>query len=103
MSDAKITLLRHLRLLALRAKQHALGLTSSLADSTATAIEQLDQEVSEVTTYVPSVSEDGTMSWTNDKGKENPAPVNIAQLVIQNLPDGDTATYGDGDTEVYGS
>lgn len=28
-------------------------------------------------TYTPSVSEDGTLSWTNDKGLTNPAPVNI--------------------------
>lgn len=29
------------------------------------------------TTFTPSVSEDGIISWTNDGGKENPAPVNI--------------------------
>lgn len=29
------------------------------------------------TTFTPSVSEDGTLSWTNDGGKENPASVNI--------------------------
>ena len=28
-------------------------------------------------TFTPSVSEDGTLSWTNDKGLENPEPVNI--------------------------
>lgn len=28
-------------------------------------------------TFTPSVSEDGTLSWTNDGGLENPAPVNI--------------------------
>lgn len=28
-------------------------------------------------TFVPSVSTDGTLSWTNDKGLENPASVNI--------------------------
>lgn len=28
-------------------------------------------------TYTPSVSEDGVLSWSNDKGKNNPAPVNI--------------------------
>lgn len=28
-------------------------------------------------TFTPSVSEDGTLSWTNDKGLDNPEPVNI--------------------------
>ena len=28
-------------------------------------------------TFAPSVSSDGVLSWTNDKGLENPAPVNI--------------------------
>jgi hypothetical protein len=27
--------------------------------------------------FYPEVSEDGTLSWTNDKGLENPEPVNI--------------------------
>ena len=28
-------------------------------------------------TYTPSVSEDGVLSWTNDRGLENPEAVNI--------------------------
>lgn len=28
-------------------------------------------------TFTPSVSEDGIISWTNDKGLENPSPINI--------------------------
>lgn len=28
-------------------------------------------------TFTPSVSEDGILSWENDKGLENPPPVNI--------------------------
>lgn len=28
-------------------------------------------------TFIPAVSEDGVISWTNDKGLENPKPVNI--------------------------
>ena len=31
-------------------------------------------------TFIPSVSEDGVLSWTNDKGLENPEPVNIKGL-----------------------
>ena len=29
-------------------------------------------------TFTPAVAADGTLSWTNDKGLANPAPVNIA-------------------------
>ena len=29
-------------------------------------------------TFIPSVSADGVISWTNDKGLDNPDPVNIA-------------------------
>jgi hypothetical protein len=28
-------------------------------------------------TFYPEVSEDGTLSWTNDKGLENPESVNV--------------------------
>jgi hypothetical protein len=37
-------------------------------------------------TFTPSVSEDGTLSWTNDKGLENPVPFNIVNAVIDALP-----------------
>jgi hypothetical protein len=37
-------------------------------------------------TFVPSVSPDGVLSWTNDKGLENPAPVSLIQGVIDTLP-----------------
>lgn len=46
-------------------------------------------------TFTPSVSEDGTLSWTNDKGLENPDPVNVKG------PKGDTYTLTDTDkTEI---
>lgn len=38
------------------------------------------------TTFIPSVSEDGVISWTNDKGLENPAPVSLVESVINALP-----------------
>ena len=38
-------------------------------------------------TFIPSVSEDGTLSWTNDKGLENPASVNIKKRITDvNIP-----------------
>lgn len=39
-------------------------------------------------TFTPAVSADGTLSWSNDKGLENPAPVNIKG------PKGDTGATG---------
>lgn len=45
------------------------------------------------TTFTPSVSADGTLSWTNDGGKDNPASVNIKGAK------GDTGAQGaKGDT-----
>lgn len=40
-------------------------------------------------TFTPSVSSDGVLSWTNDKGKTDPASVNIKG------PKGDAFTYAD--------
>lgn len=49
-------------------------------------------------TFTPSVSEDGTLSWTNDKGLDNPASVNIMG------PQGETGPAGaDGVTPVKGT
>lgn len=45
-------------------------------------------------TFTPSVSEDGYLSWSNDKGRENPAPVNIKG------PQGDVGA--DGYTPIRG-
>lgn len=42
-------------------------------------------------TFVPSVSNDGILSWTNDKGLENPTPVNVVG------PKGDAYTLTEGD------
>lgn len=46
------------------------------------------------TTFTPSISDDGTLSWTNDGGKDNPAPVNVKG------PAGDSANAPR--KEVYG-
>lgn len=42
-------------------------------------------------TFIPSVSSDGVLSWTNDQGLENPAPVNVRGPVG---PDGKTPVKG---------
>lgn len=60
-------------------------------------------------TFTPSVSSDGVLSWTNDKGLENPAPVNIkgkdgtsvtVTNVSESTADGgnNVVTFSDGKT-----
>lgn len=38
------------------------------------------------TTFYPSVSNAGVISWTNDGGKQNPARVDLVAAVISALP-----------------
>ena len=45
-------------------------------------------------TFTPAVSADGTLSWSNDKGLENPAPVNIKGPQGEQGPKGDTGATG---------
>ena len=50
-------------------------------------------------TFTPSVSEDGTLSWTNDRGLENPAPVNVKGPQGEKGDTGDIGPQGaKGDT-----
>lgn len=42
--------------------------------------EHIDDKVDSVM-YTPAVSDDGTLSWSNEGGKPNPDPVNIPNLV----------------------
>lgn len=37
-------------------------------------------------TFTPSISAEGVISWGNDKGLENPEPVNIVLATIEALP-----------------
>lgn len=55
------------------------------AEAVAKAAESIDKYVADVeesgklngATFTPNVAEDGTLTWTNDKGRENPESVNI--------------------------
>ena len=47
------------------------------------------------TTFTPSVSADGTLSWTNDGGKTNPASVNIKGPQGEQGAKGDTGETGE--------
>lgn len=57
-------------------------------------------------TFTPAVSEDGTLSWTNDKGLSNPAPVNIMGPQGERGLTGETGPQGEkgpkGDTGATG-
>lgn len=46
------------------------------------------------TTFTPSVSADGTLSWTNDGGKTNPASVNIKGPQGEQGPKGEPGATG---------
>lgn len=37
-------------------------------------------------TFIPVINDSGTLSWTNDKGLSNPAPVNLVDKVVAALP-----------------
>ena len=47
------------------------------------------------TTFTPSVSADGTLSWTNDGGKTNPASVNIKGPHGEQGPQGEPGEKGE--------
>lgn len=80
-----------------------LPILDNLIEETNKVLESAKNGEFDGATFTPSVSEDGDLSWTNDKGKENPPTVNIKgtkgdpgavkMQVVDTLPDvGDTDT-----------
>ena len=65
------------------------------------------ENVADGTTFTPSVSSDGILSWTNDGGKTNPDPVNITGSQGETGPQGPAGAAGaagaDGYTPVRGT
>ena len=51
------------------------------------------QDGQDGTTFTPSVSEDGVISWTNDGGKQNPESVDLVAAVLDALPTWDGGSY----------
>ena len=45
-------------------------------------------------TFIPAVSDDGVLSWTNDRGLDNPAPASIKGKDGKDGADGDTPVKG---------
>lgn len=80
-----------------------LPILDNLIEETNKVVEAAKNGEFDGATFTPSVSEDGDLSWTNDKGKENPPTVNIKgtkgdpgavkMQVVDTLPQvGDTDT-----------
>ena len=46
------------------------------------------------TVFTPSVSATGIISWTNNGGLANPAPVDLVAVVVARLTNGDEVAYG---------
>lgn len=70
--------------------------TAAVEDALAKAKESGDFDGENGATFTPSVSEDGTLSWSNDKGLDNPESVNIRG---EKGDKGDTYTLTDADKE----
>ena len=75
-----------------------------------TAVQSLISESGAAATFTPSVSADGTLSWTNNKGLTNPEPVNIKGPQGETGPQGPQGPKGDtgpqgpkGDTGATGA
>ena len=60
-----------------------------------TAVQSLISESGAAATFTPSVSADGTLSWTNNKGLPNPEPVNIKGPQGETGPQGPQGPKGD--------
>ncbi len=58
---------------------------ASLGEQLEARIQSLEQRESAGTTFIPSVSEDGILSWSNDGGLENPEPVDLAGYTATEL------------------
>ena len=63
-----------------------------------TAVQSLISESGAAATFTPSVSADGTLSWTNNKGLTNPEPVNIKGPQGETGPQGPQGPKGDAFT-----
>ena len=85
--------------------QAAMGSTEDLQtearDSLVSAINELAGKNPETggqgengATFTPAVSADGVLSWTNDRGLENPAPVDLTGPVGPQGEKGDTGAQG---------
>ena len=57
--------------------QHAQDLAQTAAESAQGVLEDVKEVAKDVNVFVPDMSSDGTLTWTNKAGLENPEPVNL--------------------------
>lgn len=57
--------------------QHAQDLAQTAAESVQGVLEDVKEVAKDVNVFVPDMSSDGTLTWTNKMGLENPEPVNL--------------------------
>ena len=57
--------------------QHAQDLAQTAAESVQGVLEDVKEVAKDVNVFVPDISSDGTLTWTNKAGLENPEPVNL--------------------------
>ena len=57
--------------------QHAQDLAQTAAESVQGVLEDVKEVAKDVNVFVPDMSSDGTLTWSNKAGLENPEPVNL--------------------------
>lgn len=57
--------------------QHAQELTQTAAESVQGVLEDVKEAAKNVNVFVPDMSSDGNLTWSNKMGLENPEPINI--------------------------
>ena len=77
-------------------------LTSEIADLKQELLDARDSGALDGATFTPSVSSTGDLSWTNDRGRENPETVNVRGpdgispvITVTNIQDGHRITITD--------
>ena len=77
-------------------------LTSEIADLKQELLDARDSGALDGATFIPSVSTIGDLSWTNDRGRENPETVNVRGpdgispvITVTNIQDGHRITITD--------
>ena len=68
--------------------QHAQELTQTAAESVQGVLEDVKEAAKNVNVFVPDMSSDGNLTWSNKMGLENPEPINIMG------PQGETGPQG---------
>lgn len=74
--------------------QHAQDLTQTVAESMQGVLEDVKKAAKDVNVFVPDMSSDGTLTWSNKMGLENPEPVNLMGSQGETGPQGPQGIQG---------